>query len=168
MFSVSFIAIQSLSLFTKSYNSLLFLYKKILMVKFSSEKDANCYFFGQKSYKSLLFPANRCESLLFRTKQLGIFVFSYKKEWFINDSQFVCRNCPIYHVIRRKLFNRQPCTVTLDCWSTEITGTLDSQSSGELFSRRPCTMPLDCWSTEITGTLDSQSAESTDQRTSWS
>ena len=67
-----------------------------------------------------------------------------------------------------ELISRQPCTVPLDCWSAEITGTLDSQSSGELFSRRPCTMPLDCWSTEMTGMLDSQSAESTDQRISYS
>ena len=38
---------------------------------------------------------------------------------------------------------------------------------GELLSPQACTVPLDCWSTEITDTLDSQSEESTDQRTSW-
>ena len=83
------------------------------------------------------------------------------------------------------------------CWSAEITGALDSQSTescsqssglycaarlliggnyryaglsvcGKLLNLRPCTVPLDCCSTEITGTLDSQSAESTDQRTRWS
>ena len=66
--------------------------------------------------------------------------------------------------VGRELFNRQPCTVLLDCWSLEITGMLDSQSAE--INHQPCTVPFDSWSAEITGTLDSQSVESTDQRTS--
>ena len=55
-------------------------------------------------------------------------------------------------VQRNGLSVQRACTVPLDCWSAEITGTLDSQSSGELFNLQHCTMPQDCWSTEITGT----------------
>ena len=57
--------------------------------------------------------------------------------------------------VQRQVHNLQPCTVmSMGSWSTH------DQSCTLLFNRQPCTVPLDCCSAEITGTLDSQSAES--------
>ena len=132
------------------------LYKKLKIIAFWA-KSTNHYFFVRKKiqiltflyvkrYKSLLFPANMYKSLLFRTKKLGIIMFSYK-----NRNLFNWQPCTLYtySVI---------CRQTVDPWKLLLYAGLSV--CGKLFNRQPCTVPLDCWSAEITGTLDSQSAES--------
>ena len=117
------------------------LYKKLKIITFCAKNTNHYFFVGKKiqiptflyvkRYKSLLFPANMYKSLLFRTKKLGIIMFSYKN---------------------RNLFNQQPYTVhstrTVYCAARllilEITVISGLSVCGKLFNRQPCTVPLDC------------------------
>ena len=118
------------------------LYKKLKIITGTfCVKNTHHYFFIQKKiqiptflyvkrYKSLLFPANMYKSLLFRTKKLGIIMFSYK-----NRNLFNWQPCTLYTY-------SVLCRQTVDPWKLLLYTGLSV--CGKLFNRQPCTVPLDC------------------------